>query len=125
MVSVSGLIRSSHSAQQKTDRAHLLVVGLAFPFSRDALDSLGPLGQSGTNEVTDETVEISMQSSRFPVEEAEHLVRHLPLHRIQSFFAGQTLPKDNLGADTLGERPTFHGGTIAWRGAKHQSGQMT
>lgn len=104
----------------RTQHDKLLFAGLAIPFGNGALDGRGPLRQGRTDEVTDEAIEVSVLTSRFLFKQAENLVRHLPLHRIIRFFAGQALPKDEVGANTLGERLTLHGGRIAWVDVAHQ-----
>ena len=91
----------------------LRVPGLAVPFGRDAPDGLGPLREGRADEVADETVEVGVLASCFLFKQMNDLVRHLPLHRIEGFFARQALPKDKIRADTLGEWPAFHESRIA------------
>ncbi len=92
----------------------LRVPGLAVPFGRDAPDGLGSLREGRADEVADETVEVGVLASCFLFKQMKDLVRHLPLYRIECFFAGQTLVEDKVSSDTLGEWPAFHGSRIAW-----------
>ncbi|GAC1522620.1 MAG: hypothetical protein NVS2B16_30550 [Chloroflexota bacterium] len=74
---------------------------MTVPFGRDSRDRRSPLRQGRADEVTDDAVEVGVLTSRFSFNEAHNRVRHLPLHRIQRFFAGLAFVKDEISPDML------------------------
>ena len=108
-----------------TQRDELRVAGLALPVGSDALDGLDLLGQGGADEVADEAVEVGVPTARFAFEQVENSIRHLPLDRIERFFAGQALVEVQLSADALGEGLGLHGCSITRVGVAYQSVQGT